>query len=982
MIRNSHKVFFTAKFFLAVVFLFDSFTIPSITQAQVRAGAGYLKIMPGARQFGVAGAQAGALDYSDSFFANPAATGFLREWQWSASYTNWISDMYNTSFLAARRFRLPWSEHARVALGVSYFGIPEFNSTDAAVALASGNDLLATLGVGQPLSVLSPNLSLGANVKYFNSELAQFSATAWIFDFGLLYRTPRFRLSQSGDGFFEHAIFSAGLAFTNLGSGIRYVDEKTPLPLALRTGVALNLGAHDGLQFSLASDYNHIRDEDGFFAIGTEVSWRQWVTLRAGYNFENNIFGAFTFGASFRFDDRLTPIKQLLPGRNNALRLDLAARQNSDFVSSPYDGSIGHFPIRPESFRLIEPIWGAKVDADSVELKWQATRDPDLYDEVGYWLLVDRDSLKIASLLEIAEQDDEAFLVQLENQKLLVNQRFSQTQFEIADLVSGSYFWSVFAYDRDNHIRVAEIDKRRISRFDVTGSDVQITSIDFAPSQWITEDDLQGNIKITVVNRGDRVIRGYSLAIYDSILTATNGVINPAAAELQNNLLAKHALPDIRPDSSVTLAIEWHTFQAGLHNITAIVSQFSRKAQRDETMHQLEAEFYTIPKGAFSAPDSAVVRIYRTITYELPVVGKIYFDSSSAEIKPEFIRQWLVKPPLQTLAERLAANPQMKISVQGSADPNSDENDVAIADARAAALRDSLVQLGVRPVQVEFVPGMILPVRKLPADHQDALWLLQERRRVDITTDATWEEFLFGPSQSIYKDTTATPVAFLTDIASAVPLSTSSVRLTSGALADSLAADILQDGQKLMGEIKWQPSQKVDDWMEKFTEYQVVVIDTLGRRFMTAIRNIYLDLQTIERERMYFGIARFAVAEPFYNFYWDNLLERIPAAFKDETTRLRFIGHACAIGPVPINDKLSQKRAELFHQKVMGDLKQRYPELYAHIQNRIDKPESFGETKPFEIKLENGQAIVLGNNQMPLGRQLNRRVIALFYSLK
>jgi hypothetical protein len=64
---------------------------------QVRAGMGYLKMLPGTRELGVAGTLTGALDYCYSFHANPAATGFLREWQYSASYTRWISDIYTDS---------------------------------------------------------------------------------------------------------------------------------------------------------------------------------------------------------------------------------------------------------------------------------------------------------------------------------------------------------------------------------------------------------------------------------------------------------------------------------------------------------------------------------------------------------------------------------------------------------------------------------------------------------------------------------------------------------------------------------------------------------------------------------------------------------------------------------------------------------------------------------------------------------------------
>ena len=51
--------------------------------AQIRTGLGYLKIVPGARQLGVAGTLTASLDYNYAFYTNPGATGFMREWQWS-----------------------------------------------------------------------------------------------------------------------------------------------------------------------------------------------------------------------------------------------------------------------------------------------------------------------------------------------------------------------------------------------------------------------------------------------------------------------------------------------------------------------------------------------------------------------------------------------------------------------------------------------------------------------------------------------------------------------------------------------------------------------------------------------------------------------------------------------------------------------------------------------------------------------------------
>ena len=111
------------------------------------------------------------------------------------------------------------------------------------------------------------------------------------------------------------------------------------------------------------------------------------------------------------------------------------------------------------------------------------------------------------------------------------------------------------------------------------------------------------------------------------------------------------------------------------------------------------------------------------------------------------------------------------------------------------------------------------------------------------------------------------------------------------------------------------------------------------------------------------------------NYYYPN-------ACKDKNKRLRFIGHGCAVGPEAINKSLSKKRAKMFHDKFLKDVKDRYPDLYDKIKQRMDPPDGHGESEPLSFKSQNGAIVVLGDNETPLGRQLNRRVLILFYTAK
>ncbi|MCG8606432.1 PorV/PorQ family protein, partial [bacterium] len=353
--------------------------------SQIRSGSAFLKMLPGARTQGMAGSLTGSLDEMNAIYANPGAVGFLREWQWSTSYTEWIADVYNLSFMYGKRISTPWSSQSRLALGIQYQGVREFNSTNQPGVSASANDLLVNLSIGNPLTLISRNLSLGTNIKYFRSTLAGLNASTFMTDLGLLYRFKRFKIEN---GLFDYGHVSAGVSLSHLGRPLKFISDGTPLPRTFRAGAALNLGSHQGLQVQIATDYRKVRDEKAGLGFGTEVSWGYRVALRSGYNFNDNFLSKFSFGLSFRLDDQTSPVKNVLPGINNAMRLDVAGVEKNEFFSTSFLGAVNVYPIGPEKFEFIDPYQEHQTRSKSITLSWQLSRDPDLYDDVNYILLI------------------------------------------------------------------------------------------------------------------------------------------------------------------------------------------------------------------------------------------------------------------------------------------------------------------------------------------------------------------------------------------------------------------------------------------------------------------------------------------------------------------------------------------------------------------------------------------------------------------
>jgi len=372
------------------------------------------------------------------------------------------------------------------------------------------------------------------------------------------------------------------------------------------------------------------------------------------------------------------------------------------------------------------------------------------------------------------------------------------------------------------------------------------------------------------------------------------------------------------------------------------------------------------------------------IIYDLPYVGKVFFDSSRAKVQEEYIKEWVIEPPLALFAKRLEDNPSVNVTLQGTIDPNSRENDISLANERATAVYDSLHNLGVSLDQMKVLAGIKLPVRGLPGKSEDARWVLEERRRVDIMTDESTEKTLFSPLQTTYIDKIDLPVTFEANIAGVVPFRDGAILLAADALKDSLNITPTKGGISVVKHIDWLISEKdkktLSNWLEKNVTYSLVLTDTLSRRFMVRPQTIYLKTRIIGRERRYYVLAKFETTEPFYNFYWTNLLDVVPFLLEDANTRMRFIGHGCATGSEAINNRLSKKRASDFQNKFLQDVQARYPDLYDQIKQRLDPPQGFGESQPFEIKSPDGKIILVGDNNKPLGRQLNRRVMIFFYS--
>jgi len=946
---------------------------------QIRSGAAFLKMLPGARLQAMASGYTGGLDEVYALYANPGAAGFFREWQWAASYNKWIADVYSASVIYGRNFRTPLSRKTRVICGLLYYGVPEFDSSDRTAANASANDVLVSVSVGQPLTFLSDNISVGSNVKYLNSTLDEYEAGTFIFDVGISARTPRFSLNNS---LLEYGIISAGVAVTQLGSSLKFDRVETPLPQTWRMGLAFYAGTHNGVQMQLLADYHNVKDEDGAFGLGAEFSWSRRFSLNGGYDFSSDLMSHVSFGASIRLDDIMMTEQTIMPGRNNALQFDLATVDEGEFFSRTYRGSVTHLPIAPEHFAFVEPAMGDSVMNRDFVLKWEQSRDPDLYDNVRYTLLVDRDSTKLAQVVaNYDRKETDNFFFSLLDSSFLVSEKLEVDSFQVKNFAGGHYFWSVIAFDRDQHARFAETNGQRIADFYIPFPDVEINEIAFEYSPWITTDDYQGELNITYTNIGEKAAVDFYISIYDSTINLYHSTSDD---EPPGKKLAEKRIELLKTGETQTIQIPWHTSQSGFHKINAVVDREQNVEEKDEVNNQYSQNFYTIPKGTFTCDDTVKAVLISRVTLDMPIITEVCFDTNSTVVKPEYLHKTIYDPPLAILAKRLKQNRHLKISLKGFADSNSGETDLTLANGRTAAVRDTLIRLGVNEDQIKMLPGKVLSKRRVPKNPLDAKWVFEERRFVEITSDKAGQATLFLPVRHTDDEKLPRSVSFHSQIKYAASINRGAIYCLNNELHDNIQIQAIQNQLTLQKETKWNPAANMDisPWINKNVNYYLSLTDTLGRTFRTHDKETYLKKFIFQREHRIAFPLKFAKTDPLYNFYWKRILTEVKKFLVDPDKQMRFTGHACAVGPENINERLSKKRANRFNKGFLGYVKKQDQKYYKQFVKRLDPAKGFGENKPLAIERLSGERILIGDNNSPLGRKLNRRIEVVISSDK
>lgn len=270
-------------------------------QTDATTSASFLKLPIGARNAAM-GATGAAEASVYSLYWNPAGLAPLEGSELAYSYTAWLADTSYQFLGYARK-----TEAGSFGVSAQYVSVPAIQKYDNTGAPLNDRyrplDGLVSISYARKIA----DVAVGASVKGIYSKLDDRSA-----------RTAAADVGMRMDSLFGRRL-SAGLTIQNVGPGLKYSQERAPLPTSVKAGAAyIPLSG-----VTLCLDLNKSRGTDAWIGAGAEymiTAGREvWAGPRVGYESDRMALGRFaglTTGVGlilkrFSFDYAFAPMGDL-----------------------------------------------------------------------------------------------------------------------------------------------------------------------------------------------------------------------------------------------------------------------------------------------------------------------------------------------------------------------------------------------------------------------------------------------------------------------------------------------------------------------------------------------------------------------------------------------------------------------------------------------------------------------------------------------
>ena len=270
------------------------------------SAAQFLKIGVGAREIAMAGATAATVNNENSMYWNPAGLVNVQRVSVAATYTNWFADLEHNYFALV----LPVSSDQTVGINATVLSMGKMEVTTEIDPTGTGEFFEASdVAVGVTYSArLVSFFTFGINVKYITQSVYNETASTVAFDIGTHLNTG-------------YAGLKIGMAFSNFGGKLKLEGrdllrtydpspnnaantqvksnlqtEEWEIPTNFRVGIGWDiLNKYDAAWISnehkmtVALDANHPNDALENIAVGMEYTWRQLISFRTGYHYNDDV---------------------------------------------------------------------------------------------------------------------------------------------------------------------------------------------------------------------------------------------------------------------------------------------------------------------------------------------------------------------------------------------------------------------------------------------------------------------------------------------------------------------------------------------------------------------------------------------------------------------------------------------------------------------------------------------------------------------
>jgi hypothetical protein len=244
----------------------------TVTFGQDKGTYSFLRNDIGARAAGLNGSFVSMTNDPNVLFYNPGALTSLTESKGSAGFLKHLLDV-NGGYLSYTR---SIQGIGTMGAGILFMDYGSFTQTDESMntlGTFGARDIALVVGIGRSIDEVT---SVGVNLKFIHSSIAEFSSSGLALDMGVLYQIP----SQN---------ITLGASVLTLGTQIKtFSGTKEPLPLDVKIGITKR---PEHLPVLLNLDFHHLTDQQddmlshfSAFSLGAEFLMSESVRLRLGYN--------------------------------------------------------------------------------------------------------------------------------------------------------------------------------------------------------------------------------------------------------------------------------------------------------------------------------------------------------------------------------------------------------------------------------------------------------------------------------------------------------------------------------------------------------------------------------------------------------------------------------------------------------------------------------------------------------------------------